>query len=104
MRSTLSSASGLTAQAGFDSPTGSFAGDENGDGFADFALQGVSPGTPEGIDTNQLLLIQAGELTLGTAGDVDGDGYSDIISSLSPRLSRNCRDAVRRLRGMASRK
>lgn len=26
---------------------------------------------------------QAGEATPGTAGDVDGDGYSDIISSLS---------------------
>jgi hypothetical protein len=79
----LSSGSGLTAQPGFDSPTGSFAGDENGDGFADFALQGVSPGTPDGIDTNQFLFIQAGEFTLGTAGDVDGDGYSDMISSLS---------------------
>jgi hypothetical protein len=79
----LSGAAGLTAQAGFFSSTGSFAGDESGDGFNDFALQGIVAGTPDGIDTNQLLFIQAGEFTLGTAGDLDGDGYSDTISSLS---------------------
>jgi hypothetical protein len=79
----LSSASGLIAQAGFDAPFGSFAGDENGDGFGDFAAGQVSPGTPDGIDLRSFLFIQAGETTLATAGDLDGDGYSDIISSLS---------------------
>ena len=79
----LSSTAGLTAQDGFGFSVGSFAGDENGDGFGDFAVSAVYPGTPEGIDNTQFLFIQAGETALGTAGDVDGDGYSDIISSLS---------------------
>jgi FG-GAP-like repeat/FG-GAP repeat len=79
----LSSPSGLTAQAGFAVTVGSFAGDENGDGFGDVASGRVFPGTPDGIDTGAFLFIQAGETTLGTAGDVNGDGYSDIISSLS---------------------
>jgi hypothetical protein len=79
----LSSASGLVAQAGFSSAFGSFAGDENGDGFGDFASFQVSPGTPDGIDTGSFLFIQAGEAALATAGDMDGDGTSDIISSLS---------------------
>jgi hypothetical protein len=81
----LSSASGLTAQAGFaaEEGLGSFAGDENGDGFGDFASFEVLPGSPSGLDTGSFAFDQAGEATLGTAGDVDGDGYSDIISSLS---------------------
>ena len=41
---------GLVAQAGFVNQFGSFAGDENGDGFGDFASFQVFPGTPEGID------------------------------------------------------
>ncbi|HVV51779.1 MAG TPA: VCBS repeat-containing protein, partial [Polyangia bacterium] len=81
----LSSASGLAAQPGFaaEEGLGSFAGDENGDGFGDFASFQVSPGTPSGIDTSTFAFDQAGEATLATAGDIDGDGYSDIISSLS---------------------
>jgi hypothetical protein len=79
----LSGASGYAAQAGFVNSFGSFAGDENGDGFADFASSAVLPGTPGGIDTGAFLFIQAGETVLGSAGDVDGDGYSDVISSLS---------------------
>ena len=80
----LSSPGGLNAQADFSIfLPGSFAGDENGDGFGDFASEQVSPGTPDGVDTRQFLFVQAGESTMGTAGDVNGDGYSDIISSLS---------------------
>jgi hypothetical protein len=79
----VSSTGGLIAEAGFASSGGSFAGDENGDGFGDFAAYGVFPGTPEGIDNGRFLFIQAGETALGTAGDLDGDGYSDVISSLS---------------------
>ncbi|HEY7372624.1 MAG TPA: VCBS repeat-containing protein [Polyangia bacterium] len=79
----LSSASGLVAQANFTRTVGSFAGDSNGDGFGDFAAGEVSPGTPDGIDVSSFLFIQAAETALATAGDLDGDGYSDIISSLS---------------------
>jgi hypothetical protein len=79
----VSSTGGLTAEAGFANPIGSFAGDENGDGFGDFASFQVFPGTPDGIDTSRFLFIQAGETALGTAGDINGDGYSDVISSLS---------------------
>ncbi len=79
----LSSSGGLTAEAGFANPSGSFAGDENGDGFGDFASFQVFPGTPDGIDTSRSLFVQAGEAALGTAGDINGDGYSDVISSLS---------------------
>ena len=81
----LSGPSGLTAQAGFaaEEGLGSFAGDENGDGFGDFASFDVIPGSPSGLNTSSVAFGQAGEATLGTAGDVDGDGYSDIISSLS---------------------
>ena len=76
----LSSASGLAADGAFG---GSFVGDENGDGFGDIAGGHVFAGSPEGIDTSADLFGQAGETTLGTAGDLDGDGYSDVISSLS---------------------
>ena len=83
----LSSAAGLVAQASFasqpNSQFGSFAGDENGDGFGDFATFDVYAGSPEGIDFTAVPFGQAGEATLGTAGDIDGDGYSDVISSLS---------------------
>jgi len=79
----LSSAGGLAAEPGFNIALGSFAGDENGDGFGDFASFRVFPGSPEGIDTSGDLFIQAGEIALGTAGDANGDGFSDIISSLS---------------------
>jgi hypothetical protein len=81
----VSSTGGLMAEAGFANALGSFAGDENGDGFGDFASFQVFPGTPEGIDNGRSLFIQAGETALGTAGDIDGDGYSDVISSLSSR-------------------
>lgn len=79
----VSSATGLAVEAGFANPFGSFAGDENGDGFGDFASFQVFPGTPEGVDTGATLFGQAGEAMLGTAGDLDGDGYSDVIASLS---------------------
>jgi len=79
----LSGSSAYAAQAGFANQFGSFAGDENGDGFADFASFAVLGGTPDGIDTGGFLFIQAGESALASAGDIDGDGYSDVISSLS---------------------
>lgn len=83
----VSSPSGLVAEAAFantfGTTSGSFAGDTNGDGFGDFAAYEVFPGTPDGINLQSFLFVQAGEATLGTAGDMDGDGTSDTISSLS---------------------
>jgi hypothetical protein len=43
----------------------------------------VLPGTPAGIDPNQFLFIQAGEFVIESAGDVDGDGYADVVSSIN---------------------
>jgi hypothetical protein len=81
----LSSPAGLVAQSGFLSGGGSgFAGDENGDGFGDFAAYAVTGGTPTGIDDQgAFLLVQAGESAFETAGDLDGDGYSDVIFDIS---------------------
>ena len=58
---------------------GSFAGDVNGDGFGDFAIYAVHRRYGErGRHVNDLIL-QAGEFAFETAGDLDGDGYSDVI-------------------------
>ena len=62
---------------------GGFAGDNDGDGLMDFAAsQAVFAGTPTGVDPKQYLFIQAGEIVFESAGDVDGDGYADVVSSI----------------------
>ena len=62
-----------------------FVGDNDGDGLTDFAAnQAIYPGTPAGIDGNHTLLVQAGEFVFATAGDIDGDGYCDTVSSTQP--------------------
>jgi hypothetical protein len=80
---------GFTAQAGFDAGLiSSFSGDVDGDGLTDFiANQAVLPGTPSGVDPTQVLLLQAGEQVLEAAGDVDADGYSDVVSFIGPFLN-----------------
>ena len=79
---------GFTAQANFmPGASGSmagFTGDHDGDGLMDFAAgQAVLPGTPEGIDPMKFLLVQAGEFVFETAGDLDADGYADVVSSIN---------------------
>ena len=80
----LGSGDGFTAQANFAAGLiADFTGDYDGDGLTDFAAnQVVLPGTPIGVDPNGFLFGQAGEFVFETAGDVDGDGYADVISSL----------------------
>ena len=80
----LGNGASFTRQGGLDfGPLGGFAGDENGDGFGDFAAGTVPPGTPDGIDTSQSLLNEGGVFFFASAGDVDGDGYGDTIASVS---------------------
>jgi len=81
----LGSDGGFAIQSDFTpGARGTFAGDNDGDGLTDFAAQqAVYPGTPTGVDPNRILFIQAGEFVLGTVGDVDGDGYADVFSSIS---------------------
>ena len=43
----------------------------------------MSPGTPDGIHPIDSILVQAGNFMLGAAGDIDGDGYGDVIASVS---------------------
>ncbi len=77
------------------------AGDLNGDGYSDIVLGGesldgivqVHLGGPSGIDENEAWsrLGASGEnlgYSVGYAGDVNGDGYSDIIVG-SPRYTGN---------------
>ena len=54
----LGTGHGFVAQAGFSSfGPGGFTGDYDDDGLGDFAAnQAVRPGTPDGIDTNRILL------------------------------------------------
>lgn len=83
----LGDGASFTRQAGLDlGAFGTFAGDENDDGFGDFASGTVLPGTPAGIDTGELLLAEAGVFFIASAGDVDGDGYGDTIAFVSPFL------------------
>jgi len=80
----LGDGSGFAAQANFTPGTiADFAGDHDGDGLTDFAAnQAVLPGTPAGVDPNQFLFIQAGEFVIASAGDIDADGYADVVSSI----------------------
>lgn len=66
------------------------AGDVNGDGFGDVAVQDgrgvvVYPGSPAGISSTPVAVIPppADESSFGfklaAAGDVDGDGYADLV-------------------------
>jgi hypothetical protein len=83
----LGTGNGFTPQANFVPGTlgADFVGDNDGDGLTDFASnQAIHPGTPAGIDGNQTLFVQAGEFVFATAGDIDGDGYVDTVSSTSP--------------------
>jgi hypothetical protein len=67
------------------------AGDVNGDGFADlFSGAGVAFGGPSGLTTTTVSLvasIDGGATALGccagltAAGDVDGDGYGDVLGA-----------------------
>lgn len=75
-------------------PSGTFAGDENDDGFGDFASGTVLPGAPAGIDTSELLLAEAGVFFFASAGDVDGDGYGDTLAFVSPFLGAPERERV----------
>ncbi len=85
----------FTAQAGvIAGPPGSFAGDHDGDGLTDFASYGVYAGTPTGVDSTQFLLIQAGEQMFATAGDLDGDGFSDALAFIAPIVGVGERERV----------
>ena len=74
-------------------------GDNDGDGLTDFAAGGRPPRAagrrrfdpgfhpPDarlGRDPNRTVIVQAGEFVFATAGDIDGDGYVDTVSSLDP--------------------
>jgi hypothetical protein len=50
----------------------------------DFAAYDVAPGSPAGITALEFLFVQAGEFLFATAGDSDDDGYSDVLSWVSP--------------------
>jgi hypothetical protein len=83
----LGTGSGFAPQANFAPGTlgSAFVGDNDDDGLTDFASgQAIHPGTPAGVDPAQILFIQAGEFVFAAAGDIDGDGYADTLSSLSP--------------------
>jgi len=75
----------FTAQTNFTpGAPADFVGDDDGDGLTDFAAgQAILPGSPAGVDPGRLRFIQAGETVFAAAGDVDGDGYADVVSSLS---------------------
>ena len=82
----LGTGSGFVAQTSFTPGTlaPDFVGDNDGDGLTDLAVnQGIYLGTPAGIDGTHTFFIQAGETVFSSAGDIDGDGYWDTVSSLS---------------------
>lgn len=80
----LGNGAGFAPQPGFASGRfGSFVGDHNGDGFVDFGDYEVLPGVPTGVAEMEYLFVQAGEYVFASAGDFDGDGYSDVLSSVS---------------------
>ena len=100
----LGTGSGFAAQTNFAPGilAADFVGDNDGDGLTDFASnQAIKPGTPTGIDGGHTLFIQAGEFVFASAGDIDGDGYGDTVSSLSSNEGfpeRNRPTSVRRRR------
>jgi len=79
------------AGTGFQSPTVAGAGDVNGDGYADVAIASVAgggrvylyPGGAAGLGRVPVVLsapVPGGSFTFPAgAGDVDGDGFSDLV-------------------------
>ncbi len=81
----LGTGNGFAPQTSFTPGTlaPDFVGDNDGDGLTDLAVnQGIYLGTPAGIDGTHTFFIQAGETVFSSAGDIDGDGYWDTVSSL----------------------
>ena len=60
---------------------GAVAGDFNGDGFADLALDAIMTGGPNGPTTDFLAI--AGQYFYQGVGDVNGDGFSDVLCNVS---------------------
>jgi hypothetical protein len=82
----LGTGNGFAPQTNFTPGTrgAAFVGDNDDDGLTDFASdQAIHPGTAAGVDPAQVLFAQAGEFVFAAAGDLDGDGYADTVSSLS---------------------
>jgi VCBS repeat protein len=87
----------LTGGSGFGSATAN-AGDVNGDGYGDLVVGALDPfnpfaavlyGGPNGVGNSPILLpVTTGALSVGVggAGDVNGDGYADVLVS-SGRLT-----------------
>ena len=70
-----------------------FAGDNDADGYAD-AIVGTQngyaewiPGGPQGVSRSDAVVLEAGDLyvRVATAGDVNGDGYDDVIVASEAR-------------------
>ena len=61
-----------------------FVGDNDGDGLTDFAAdQAIFPGTPGGHRRDHTCSSRRARPCSRAAGDIDGDGYADTVSSLS---------------------
>ncbi len=85
----LGAAAGPQSPVKLSSGAAGCAGDVNGDGFADlFSGAGVAFGGPSGLTTTSVTLaasVDGGATALGccaemtAAGDVDGDGYGDVL-------------------------